>query len=55
MPVTRQKVCVGGWCGAVGGCKPILVFRLGQAEQFWILVYYNPLTLLHGPAPAIYM
>ena len=33
MPGTCQKVCVVGW-GAVGGCKPILVFSFGQAEQY---------------------
>ena len=36
MPVTCQKVCVGAVvvrCG--GGCKPILVFSLGQAEQLF--------------------
>ena len=35
MSGTGQKVCVGmvggGWVGLV--CKPILVFRLAQAEQ----------------------
>ena len=43
MPGTCQKVCVG--CGAVGGCggcKPILVFSLGQAEQLiWHLLHSN--------------
>ena len=42
MPVTRQKVCVGAvvrWCGGAvvrcggGGCKPIIVYSLVQAEQ----------------------
>ena len=34
MPGTCQNVCVVRW-GAVrwGGCKPILVFSFGQAEQ----------------------
>ena len=30
MPGTCHKDCVGG----CGGCKPILVFSFGQAEQF---------------------
>ena len=35
MPGTCQKVCAGR-CGGVGcgGCKPILVFSFGQAEQW---------------------
>ena len=37
LPGTGQKVCGGG--GWVGGwwvvCKPILVFSLGQAEQYF--------------------
>ena len=32
MPGTCQKVCVG--CSGVGGCKPILAFSFGQAEQY---------------------
>ena len=31
MPGTGLKVCVLRWGGV---CKPILVFSLGQAEQF---------------------
>ena len=38
MPVTRQKVCVDA---VVGGCKPILVFSLGQAEQLSFVVDAN--------------
>ena len=34
MPGTCQKVCVVRWVG--GGCKPILVFSFGQAEQNWL-------------------
>ena len=42
MPGAGQKVCVGG-VGAVGwvrwgGCKPILVFSFGQAEQLCLTV-----------------
>ena len=36
MPVTRQKDCVGAVVrcgGVVGGCKHILVFNFGQAEE----------------------
>ena len=35
MPGTGLKVCVGGGVGW-GGCKPILVFSFGQAEQYWV-------------------
>ena len=38
MPVTRQQVCVGG---AVGGCKPILVFSLSQAEQLYFILNFE--------------
>ena len=41
MPVTCQKVCVG----AVGGCKPILVFSLGQAEQLKVEELENNASL----------
>ena len=35
MPGTGLKVCGGMVGGMVGGwCKPILVFSLGQAEQY---------------------
>ena len=38
VPGTGLKVC-GGMVGVVGGwCKPILVFSLGQAEQ-WLISY----------------
>ena len=33
MPVTCQKVCVGAAVRCGGGCNPIFVFSLGQAEQ----------------------
>ena len=46
MPGTCQKVCVGGWGGVgCGGCKPILVFSFGQAEQQWQLLDIESIQL----------
>ena len=37
--LTRLKVCAAG---VVGGWKPMLVFSLGQAEQYHLLPHIRP-------------
>ena len=44
MPGTGLKVCVGGMVGVVVVCKPIIVFRLAEAEQ--LVTFYCQLYLL---------
>ena len=41
MPGTGLKVCVvWAWCGGCAvACKPIIVFRLAQAEQFQYIFF----------------
>ena len=57
MSGTGQKVCVwgvvvggGGW---LGGCEPILVVRLAQAEQM-VLLYYL-VNILNECSPHVFV
>ena len=42
-----KKFVCGGCGGAVGGCKPILVFSFCQAEQNVYLTNNDPVTYLY--------